>query len=161
KPPFQAASSIDIMAKHMFSQPPPLSRPKDAEPVPPLLEKLRLDLLAKKPERRPKNAAETKARLLEAMSREAGEKRLPSRKGETGAGDRSERAPDFGAADKPPARTLRISLGAREVGLWRIAREGERVSAECETGLAMQSIEVVEVSSAADLLARGLPVVIL
>jgi len=160
RPPFREASAIDTMAKHMFSPPPPLSRPAGAELVPPLLEKLRLDLLAKKPERRPKSAAEIKARLLEAMSREAEEKRLPPRKGETEGGDRSERAPEWGTDSTPPTPTERNPLGARDVGLWRTANEGERVSAECETGLAMQNIEVVVVSSAAEIVARGLSVVI-
>src|SRR5262249_50324119 len=54
QPPFKGKTSIEIIAAHLFLPPPPLSRPSEAEPVPAELERLRLDLLAKEPERRPK-----------------------------------------------------------------------------------------------------------
>src|SRR6185503_3065835 len=160
-PPFKAASALDTMAKHMFTQVPPLKRPPDAEPVPPLLDKLRVDLLAKQPERRPKSAAEAKARLLEAMSREAQDKRLPARKGDEPGGDRLERAPVWEKAAEKSEPTARLSIAAREVALLHAAPEGERIPPECATGLAMQNIEVVEIQSAAEVIGRDLPVVIL
>jgi eukaryotic-like serine/threonine-protein kinase len=160
-PPFRTTSSMDTMAKHMFSAPPPLARPEDAEPVPPLLERLRLDLLAKKPERRPASAAEAKARLLEAMSKEAEEKRLPLRTGGAPAGERNERAPLWEAAEEKMAPTLTRFAGARAVGLVRLAPPGEGIDPECETGLAMLNIQVIEAKDAADLQAQGLTVVLL
>jgi eukaryotic-like serine/threonine-protein kinase len=163
RPPFRMPSAMDTLAKHMFSPPPPLDRPASAEKVPPLLEKLRLDLLAKKPERRPRDAAEAKARLLEAMSQEAEEKRLPTRKGDTPGGDRSERAPawDEGHLSPPPGGTLRLSLGAREVAWLRAGPPGEQIDAECETGLAMQEIALVPVASVAEVRAQARVVVVL
>jgi serine/threonine protein kinase len=160
-PPFRAASSVDTMAKHMFSPPPPLARPEGAEPVPPLLEQLRLDLLAKQPERRPTSAAMAKVQLVEAMSKAAEEQRLPVRKSDALVGDRSERTPAWeDAKEKKPVTSTR-SMSAPAVGLVRVALPGEGVGPECEVGLAMLNIQTVEAKDAADLCAQGLTVVLL
>jgi eukaryotic-like serine/threonine-protein kinase len=78
-PPFASTAQVDLMAKQLFSPPPPLHRPADREPVPPLLEALRRDLLAKEPSRRPGSALETKERLLEALDVDRARQRLPER----------------------------------------------------------------------------------
>ncbi|WP_437907943.1 hypothetical protein WME95_08635 [Sorangium sp. So ce327] len=91
-PPFVGLPAVVLMAMHMFSIPPPLRRLPGAPPVPPLLERLRLDLLAKLPEKRPESAAAARSRLDEAMSREAEARRLPARKADAPHGDRAERA---------------------------------------------------------------------
>src|SRR5690606_7417818 len=57
-PPFDGSSPIDVISKQMFAEPPPLERPDGLEPVPPLLERLRLELLAKKAHKRPATAAD-------------------------------------------------------------------------------------------------------
>lgn len=140
--PFHGSSAIETFTKHMFSAPPPLSRPSGAEPVPPLLERLRLDLLAKHPERRPRSAAEARARLVEAMSPEAEARRLPARKGGEPLGGRAARAPAWAAADPviaeaPPA--------ARAVGLLRLPGAGEGgLGGEQRTGLGAHGIELVD-----------------
>lgn len=163
RPPFRTPSAMDTLAKHMFSPPPTLDRPAGAEKIPPLLEKLRLDLLAKKPERRPRDAAEVKARLVEAMSQEAEEKRLPARKGDAPGGDRSERAPAWESSlpAPPPGGTLPLSLGAREVAWLRAGPPGEHLGPECETGLAMHEIALVPTASVAEVRAQARSVVVL
>ncbi|MFO0554394.1 MAG: serine/threonine-protein kinase [Polyangiaceae bacterium] len=68
RPPFSGQSNMDVMTQQMLASPPPLDRPADAEPVPALLERLRLDLLAKQPSRRPISIEELRARFREAMA---------------------------------------------------------------------------------------------
>jgi serine/threonine-protein kinase len=158
RPPFVGNSAIEVLAKQMFSPPPPLARPKDAEPVPPLLERLRLDLLAKAPEKRPKSPAEVKARLSEAMSREATMARLPTRKGDEPLGDRAARAPAWDA-NEPAPTTARTRL--RRVGLLRLADDPAGVTEECETGLRAHKLDVSLVSAVALLADAAIPVVVL
>jgi eukaryotic-like serine/threonine-protein kinase len=157
RPPFMGASSIEVLAKQMFSPPPPLVRPEGAEPVPPLLERLRIDLLAKAPEKRPKTAAEVKARLLEAMSREATMARLPTRKGDEPLGDRAGRAPSWDQAEPPPATTR---SRPRAVGVMKLADEVGGITSECETGLVAHKIEVFSVRDLSEIQKRGLAVLV-
>jgi serine/threonine-protein kinase len=157
RPPFVGNSAIEVLAKQMFSPPPPLARPKDAEPVPALLERLRLDLLAKAPEKRPQSPAEVKARLVEAMSREATLARLPTRKGDEPLGDRAARAPAWDSAEPAPATARTRS---RSVGLIRLAEEPGSVTEECETGLRAHKLDVAVFPGVAELPAT-LPVVVL
>jgi serine/threonine-protein kinase len=160
RPPFAGGASIDTMAKHMFAKPPPLMRPEGSEPVPPLLEKLRLDLLAKVPERRPSDAAETKRRLIEALSPEATEARLPTRKGEVAIGERAQRAPSWAPAPRTPSVA---PLEIKTIGVYRLPPPVEAVGIDgsCETALSAHQIEIVTVSSAAELAPLGLSVVVL
>jgi serine/threonine-protein kinase len=159
--PFAGGASIDTMAKHMFAKPPPLKRPEGSEPVPPLLEKLRLDLLAKVAERRPRDAAETKRRLLEAMSPEATLSRLPTRKGEVALGERSERAPSW--APSKSAAPSAPALETRTIGVYRLPPPVEAVGLDSsgETALAAQQIEIVTLSAAAEIAPAGLSLVVL
>jgi eukaryotic-like serine/threonine-protein kinase len=166
RPPFRGDSAIEVLAKQMFAQPPPLNRPPGSEPVPPLLERLRLDLLAKSPDKRPQSAAEVKARLHEAMSAEATLARLPTRKGDEPLGDRQSRAPQWQAsanasaqASEPAPQTLRTR--ERTVGLLRLGQETGGVGEECQTGLASHKLETVVVRGAAEAAAQKLTVVVL
>ena len=114
EPPF-AGGSMEIISQHLYMMPAPLARPADAEPVPPLLEKLRLELLAKLPHQRPADAATVRARLLEAVDPEQSARRLPSRKGELPGGAREERIPVWNeaaapAAEAPSAEPPRVLL---------------------------------------------------
>jgi serine/threonine-protein kinase len=164
RPPFAGGASIDTMAKHMFAKPPPLKRPEGSEPVPPLLEKLRLDLLAKVPERRPVDALSTKTRLLEALSAEATLARLPTRKGEVAIGERSARAPSWAPAPETPATPpSAIALENKTIGVLRLPPPVEAVGIDssCETALAAQQIEIVTLSSAAEIAAAKLSLVVL
>ncbi|WP_437757868.1 serine/threonine-protein kinase [Sorangium sp. So ce1389] len=158
RPPFTGLPAIELMAMHMFSIPPPLVRPPGAPPVPPLLERLRLDLLAKLPERRPESAAAARARLAEAMSQEAEARRLPARKGEGPPGERGERAPAW-----PESETAARLESAPEhaVALLRIAPAGQGLSEACEIGLDAQGIHLSEVLDATALAESGLGVAVI
>ncbi|MCK6532437.1 MAG: serine/threonine protein kinase [Polyangiaceae bacterium] len=101
QPPFEAPNAIETISQHLFMPPPPLARPEGSEPVPPLLEALRLELLAKHPHQRPPDAKSAKARLLEAVDREASAARLPPRKGELPGGDRAHRVPGWNSGAVP------------------------------------------------------------
>jgi eukaryotic-like serine/threonine-protein kinase len=160
RPPFAGGASMDTMAKHMFARPPALKRPEESEAVPPLLEKLRLDLLAKVPERRPRDAAETKRRLFEALSPEATAARLPTRKGEVPLGDRSVRGPSWAPA---PRTASLATLKTKVIGVYRLPPPVEAVGIDpsCETALSAQQIEIVTVAAAAEIAAAGLPLVVL
>ncbi|WP_437735777.1 serine/threonine-protein kinase [Sorangium sp. So ce1335] len=161
KPPFSGLPAVELMAMHMFSIPPPLVRPPGAPPVPPLLERLRLDLLAKLPERRPESAAAARSRLDEAMSREAESRRLPGRKGEVPVrgqgGGRGERAPAW--VDSETARHEPVP--EQTVALLRIAPAGQGLSEECEIGLDAQRIHLAEVPDTAALAGSGLGVAVI
>ncbi len=158
--PFTGGAAIDTMARHMFAKPPPLSRPEESEPVPPLLEKLRLDLLAKVAERRPRDAAETKRRLIEAMSPDATFARLPTRKGDVPQGDRAARAPSW--TPPPPHASITLSQ-AKTIGICRLRPPVEAVGIElaCETALSAQQIEIVTLQAPAEIAATPLPLVVL
>ncbi|MFO0568891.1 MAG: serine/threonine-protein kinase [Polyangiaceae bacterium] len=114
RPPFEAPSPIETISQHLFLPPPPLERPEGAEPVPPLLERLRLELLAKHPHQRPADAATARARLLEAVDPQKSSQRLPSRKGEVAAGERDARVPEWNvsapAEPAPQVRGERVTL---------------------------------------------------
>ncbi|WP_437962325.1 serine/threonine-protein kinase (plasmid) [Sorangium sp. So ce119] len=157
KPPFSGLPAVELMAMHMFSIPPPLVRPPGAPPVPPLLERLRLDLLAKLPERRPESAAAARSRLDEAMSRDAEARRLPARKGGVPVEGRGEGEPartDGEAAPHEPAPE-------QAVALLRIAPAGQGLSEACEIGLDAHRIHLAEVPDAAALAELGLGVVVI
>jgi serine/threonine-protein kinase len=158
RPPFRGSTAIEVLSRQMFTPPPPLDRPAGAEPVPPLLERLRLDLLAKSPDRRPRDAAEARERLLEAMSPEATEARLPTRKGDEPLGDRAARAPTWKTADAAPETTR---TRQRAIGLLRITGDAAGVNPECETGLAAQKLEVIQVRDVGDVGGRALGVLVL
>ncbi|APR84380.1 Serine/threonine-protein kinase pkn3 [Minicystis rosea] len=158
RPPFSGASAIEVLAKQMFTPPPALTRPPNAEPVPPLLERLRLDLLAKAPEKRPATAAEVKRRLLEAMSEEATEARLPTRKGDEPLGDRAARAPKW---DEPEAAPQTARARQRIMGLLRLAVEPGGIDGECEAGLASHKLEIMAVRTAAEAASQGLTVLVI
>ena len=85
-PPFRG-NAVEVMTQQMFVPPPPLKRPATAEPVPPLLERLRLSLLAKAPEQRPADIREVRRLLAEAASPETNAQRLPGRKEESARGE--------------------------------------------------------------------------
>jgi serine/threonine-protein kinase len=142
----------------MFAPPPPLTRGPDAEPVPPLLERLRLDLLAKVPEKRPATAADAKQRLQEAMSRERTEARLPTRKGDEPLGDRAARAPVWDRQESAPRTERTIQ---RTVGLLRFTDDPGGITGECETGLRAHRLDVVPLRALADVAAQGVTVVVL
>jgi serine/threonine-protein kinase len=142
RPPFGGKSPIEIISKQLFVPPPPLDRPEGAEPVPPLLERLRLDLLAKSPEQRPKSAREARLRLAEAMSPEATALRLPARKGDEPLGGRAERLPAWG--EGPRSGAPQTGSIPKQVALLRLEEHDKGVSSLCVTGLAAQGISAAD-----------------
>ena len=157
RPPFGGSSAIEVLAKQMFTPPPPLSRPPGAETVPPLLERLRLDLLAKSAEKRPRSAAEVRNRLFEAVSIEATLARLPTRKGDEPTGDRAARAGAWEGGEGAPVTTR---TRARGVALIRLVEQGGGIGAECETGLLSHKLEIVVVRGVAEIVEQSLGVVV-
>lgn len=154
-PPFAARTPMDVIAKQMFVPPPPLARPSEAEPVPPLLERLRLELLAKQPHQRPQDAATAAARLREALSPEAHARRLPTRKGDTPLGNREERSPSW--SNRPPSATANTvalhpekPLADIDVGVMALGGDAEGWNSTHAAGLAAQGIAVCAVAISPD-----------
>jgi len=63
RPVFEAEESVKTMAAHLEQPPTPPSQVPGATPIPPALERLILDLLAKDPADRPQSATEVRGRL--------------------------------------------------------------------------------------------------
>jgi serine/threonine-protein kinase len=161
RPPFSGGSVVETFTKHLFSPPPPLDRPEGAEPVPLLLERLRQDLLAKRPERRPQSAAEARARLVEAISPEAEAARLPGRKSWAPLGARSERAPSWDATERAASLDAAAeALREPAVGLLR-AGGGGAVDEGCVLGLEAQGLTVTRVRNGAAIVGAGCAVVVI
>ncbi len=139
RPPFDEGASMDIMSNQMFMPPLPLERPNETERVPALLERLRLELLAKRPHQRPAAAAETRRRLIEALDPELSRERLPDRKGDVPLGSREERVLDGYArpSDAPGARS------PRSTGTVLLVEDGAEHPADLATGLAAGGVHVV------------------
>jgi class 3 adenylate cyclase/predicted Ser/Thr protein kinase len=110
-PPFEGGAPAEIIARQMFAPPPPLRRPEGAEPVPPLLERLRLDSLAKTPEARPASAAIFRDRLDQALDPARASAVLPGR---TGTPRRAEpTAPPSRAVEPGAGGAVRMALAPR------------------------------------------------
>ncbi|MBX3183516.1 MAG: protein kinase [Polyangiaceae bacterium] len=160
-PPFDGTSPIDVISKQMFAEPPALARPSGGEPVPPLLERLRLDLLAKKAHKRPQNAEEARERLAQAVSLEANRRLTPDRKGEVPLGARSERALEetlIHAPAPPVVESGEVSVeqvtlpGGMEVDASLrvgLASQGVRLGAFSEQGQGLVLLAALDASSAA------------
>ena len=145
-PPFDASSAIDVMAKQMFLPPGPLERPANAEPIPPLLERLRLDLLSKQPHSRPKDAETTAERLREALSERAHAQRLPPRKRDVPTGAREDRAPSW-AQPALGTSPLAREVEPLKVSLLVLAPHPDGWSDVYLAGLAAQGIEADRTSA--------------
>jgi eukaryotic-like serine/threonine-protein kinase len=101
-PPFVAEAVMDVLSHQVYSPPPPLSRPAEAEAIPAGLEALRLELLAKQPARRPASAAVVRQRLSSVMDSDG---HAASRSSPPGA--RADRIPSWNspAIEAAPALT--------------------------------------------------------
>jgi serine/threonine-protein kinase len=148
---------MDVISQHMFVPPPPLARPQGAEPVPPLLERLRLDLLAKQPHDRPGTALEMRCRLEEALDPEAHAVRLPARKGDVPLGTRAGRVPEWTA---PSAASETVSKSGQRVSVLRVVEDEDGVTPSCMTGLAAQGVIAQTVGSVGDVDPRALLLVL-
>ncbi|MBI4701410.1 MAG: serine/threonine protein kinase [Deltaproteobacteria bacterium] len=160
-PPFEGESMMDILAKQMFVPPSPLCRPPGAEPVPPLLEALRLELLAKDPAARPQQAAEVRQRLYESVSPDAAAVQLVTRKGELPRGSRAERSPGWTTPEPAPEGARTQGEPVARVALVRQGGTSRGVDEHCTTGLEAQGVHVVSCAAVADAAAADPDVVLL
>ena len=140
EPPFVGRTHVDVMTKQMFYEPPALRRGPDAEPIPPLLERLRLDMLAKKASARPGSVAEAKRRFIEAVSPEREAELLPGRKDGAPLGARQDRAPTWDERETPPVDPDKM---AGKVGLWHLVLRDDGVDEMCVMALRMRGAKVV------------------
>ena len=149
EPPFVGRTHVDVMTKQMFYEPPALRRGADAEPVPPLLERLRLDMLSKRAASRPASVREAKRRFVEALSAEAEAELLPPRKDAGPGGARQDRVPIWEAEEGDGGSPGRASRMRGEVGLWSLERRERGLDEMCTMalrarGARTRSIEGVE-----------------
>ena len=144
-PPFEAPTTADLMSQHLFVRPKPLARPSGAEPIPPELERLRLDLLGKDAELRPHPASLVLERLRDALDPSSQVSRLASRKGHEASGDRDSRAGGWEPGAKASTPATASTRAARIVRL----PGSTGVDGRCETGLAMQQIAIATQKSSA------------
>jgi serine/threonine-protein kinase len=142
RPPFSANTIMDLMTHQLFMPPPSLERPLGSEPVPPLLDRLRLDLLAKLPADRPPTAAAARALLAEAFSPEAQRERLPPRKMDEPLGAREERAEKWERTKETKPDVPPVNVGTHIIGLVRAGAAQDGVGDTCITGLAAHQIFV-------------------
>lgn len=142
-PPFDGTSPADVMAKQMFAPPPALRRPPDAEPVPPAIERLRLDLLKKDATARPQPAQHVAQLLLEALDPTSEASRLATRKGDEPLGTREQRSAQYGGEASVPAAPATVRARQSQVHLVKLAQTDGGVGAEAETSLAVQGMHLV------------------
>jgi serine/threonine protein kinase len=160
KPPFSGRRTVDSIAGHLYMPPPPLSRPLDAEPVPALLERLRLDMLAKTPEKRPRNIQEVRERLLAAFDANSTATALITRKGDEPLGSRNSRVPSWDALGTTRDIEAASEFDGQEVLLWSLTQNAG-VDDACIMGLAAQGILLVAVNSVDAVVAKKLRVLVL
>jgi eukaryotic-like serine/threonine-protein kinase len=115
-PPFSGGSVVEVLTKQMFTAPPPLQRPTNAEPVPAALEALRLSLLAKDKHHRPQSALEVKARLLETFDETSLDRRLTTRRAEAEQSTGHRRSAEALAPSAPALRAEGTCLWIRAAG---------------------------------------------
>ncbi|MEZ4445624.1 MAG: serine/threonine-protein kinase [Polyangiaceae bacterium] len=143
RPPFGGQTHVDVMTKQMFYEPPPLDRPPGSEPVPPLLEALRLDMLAKRPARRPASVAEARARFRRALDPVASAAALPHRKEAPTSGDREGRLPTWSEAEPAPI----APRADTPVAVRRLAKSGWAVDDVCVMAMRLGGLKASVIES--------------
>jgi serine/threonine-protein kinase len=160
RPPFGGRRSVDSIAGHLYMPPPALIRPLDAEPVPALLERLRLDMLAKAPEKRPRSIQELRERFLAAVDANSIATALVTRKGDAPLGSRISRMPQWEMLGTTCEMDAAPEFDGQSVMLWSLV-PGPGIEDACSSGLAMQGILLVSVQSIDDIIAKKLRVLVL
>ncbi|UQA58637.1 serine/threonine-protein kinase [Polyangium aurulentum] len=161
RPPFAGRNSIEVISAHLFLPPPPLARPEGSEPVPQLVEKLRLELLSKQPERRPADVKEVRQRLLDALDPASLATQLATRKGNEPLGGRGTRAPQWdGAKERQADSTEPARDGVSRVA-WLKLPGAAGVDRQCLTGLAAQKIHLKPIDAIEAIASTGLPVALI
>ncbi|HMA91035.1 MAG TPA: serine/threonine-protein kinase [Polyangiaceae bacterium] len=140
EPPFVGESVMDVISKHLFSPVPELRRPPEAEPVPPALERLRRELLAKIATQRPVSARAVRARLIDALQTPSTD---TSERGSAAALlSREQRIPAWNAQQTP----LNSEHTPCTIELFRLHAEAEALGAHCLVGLGALGFEVHDAS---------------
>lgn len=160
KPPFGGRRTVDSIAGHLYMPPPPLVRPLDSEIVPALLERLRLDMLAKTPEKRPRNIQDVRERLLAAFDANSLATALVTRKGDEPLGSRNSRLPSWDALGTTHDLDSVPEFEGQGVMLWSLS-QNVGVDDACSMGLAAQGILLVSVHSLDDVIAKKFRVLVL
>ncbi len=160
KPPFRGATAIDVLSSHLFKPPPPLLRPIGSELVPALLERLRLEMLSKQPDKRPSSVMEVRERLIAALDPDSTATEMITRKGDAPVGTRESRAPSWGQERQTLPMIDTSGQELREISFWKFANAGG-VDESCTTGLASQGLLLVSASSIEEVALKQAPVVVL
>jgi serine/threonine-protein kinase len=161
RPPFGGKNSIEVISAHLFLPPPPLARPEGAEPVPALVEKLRLELLSKQPERRPADVKEVRQRLLDALDPASLATQLATRKGNEPLGGRVTRAPQWQGPQERQAESTAPDIDDAHRVAWLKLPGAAGVDRQCLTGLAAQKIHLEPIDGAPALATAGRLVVLI
>lgn len=160
KPPFSGRRTVDAIAGHLYMPPPPLVRPLGSEPVPPLLERLRLDMLAKAPDKRPRTISALRERFLAVFDTNSLATALVTRKGDEPLGSRMSRMPHWDQLATTQNIDTLPEFQGETIMLWSIgAKPG--IDDSCSTGLAVQGIFVTDVHSIQDIIEKKLRVLLL
>ncbi|MCL2823355.1 MAG: serine/threonine protein kinase [Polyangiaceae bacterium] len=149
-PPFKAESPMDLMAKQMFLPPEPLNRPPDAEPIPPSLERLRLDLLSKHVHGRPESAAVAEELLRQAFA-ETVRDRVPLRRR-----DFATRGSMFPTADPGSGTLPKPGSGSMiSVSVVVLRSHPDGWNDANRVGISAQNVSVVSISDSIETRPRG------
>ena len=144
RPPFEGASSVDVMTKQMFYEAPPIAPPPGADAVPLPVERLRLKLLSKRPANRPANIAELRRLWNEALDPTTAAA-IPGRDLSAPAGTRDQRTPAWEAAE-PKGHTAATDVPAANIGLFRMTKDKRGVDESCVMGLHAQGMAIKPVA---------------
>ena len=148
QPPFEGASSVDVMTKQMFYEAPAINPPPGADAVPVLVERLRLDMLAKRPANRPADIEALRRRWNEAVD-PAAAAAIPTRKIAEPAGTREQRAPEWSDAAPVSAPSATGSQPSGAIGLYRLTKDERGVDESCIMGLHAQEMAIKPVADSA------------
>lgn len=146
-PPFQGVAPIDILSQHMYAPAPGLRRADSAEVVPTALERLRLDLLAKHPSRRPADAADAKRRLLAAIDPLALSSVMARPRSSVPPAARADRIPQWNNPKLGRAQSVagpEVVLPMR-IRVLRLTEDEDGLNLQCQTGLYSLGFELENV----------------
>jgi len=160
KPPFSGRRTVDAIAGHLYMPAPPLMRPLGAEPVPALLERLRLDMLAKAPDKRPRSIGEVRERFLAAFDVNSLATALVTRKGDEPLGTRISRMPHWDQMATTQDISTLPEFQGETIMFWSIGSKSG-IDESCSTGLAVQGIFLTDVHSVQEVVNQKLRLLLL
>jgi serine/threonine-protein kinase len=110
QPPFGESPAAEVMSGHLYRPPPPLRQLRPGRQIPPALEALVLECLAKRPDQRPESAQVLRLRLRQALAASLSDTPPPR-----GEGKKKERPPP---APRPSTLEIpsELPVGVLEAG---------------------------------------------